>query len=87
MSTIKPLRDRVAVQKLQEEEKSSSGIILPESATEEKNNIGTVVAVGSDATLQKGDKVIFSEYGFDKIELDEEEYLIMKEEKVLAIIK
>jgi len=84
---INPIGDKLVVKPIKEEEKTKSGIILPESATKETPNMGEVVAVGElSENIKVGDRVLFSEYGYDKVELEEEEYYIMKEEKVLAVI-
>jgi chaperonin GroES len=86
---IQPLGDRVAVKPIKEEEKSTSGIILPESSTNEKTQLGEVIAVGElkDTVVKVGDTVLFSEYGYDTVEVDGDEYYIMKSEKVLASLK
>ncbi len=89
-TNIVPLGARIVVQPIKEEEKSASGIILPESASStEKTNIGEVLAVGKleNADLSVGDKVLFSQYGYDTVEVDEEEYYVIKEDNVLAVIK
>lgn len=92
---IKPLADRLLVKQLDPEEKSKGGIILPDTA-KEKPKEGKVVAVGPGKTLddgkiqplgvKAGDHILFSSYAGTEVKLDEEEYLIMKEEDVLAII-
>ncbi len=87
---INPIGNKLVVKPVKEEEKTASGIILPESATKETPNMGEVVAVGDlseGVEIKVGDKVLFSEYGYDKVELDGEEYYIMKDEKVLAVLK
>ena len=87
---IEPVGAKLVVRPVKEEEKTASGIILPESASKDTPNMGEVVAVGklTDAykDIKVGDKVLFSEYGYDKIELDEEEYFVMPDNKVLAVI-
>ncbi len=87
---IQPVGAKIVVKPVKEEEKTASGIILPESASKDTPNMGEVVAVGSltDAykDIEVGSKVLFSEYGYDKIELDGEEYFVMPDNKVLAII-
>ncbi len=92
MSKIKinPIGSKLVVKPIKEEEKTASGIILPESATKETPNMGEVVAIGDlseGIDIKVGDKILFSEYGYDKVELEGEEYYIMKDEKVLAVIK
>ncbi len=93
---IKPLGNRVVIQVLKEREETESGIVLPESAKEEPKQ-GKVVAVGPGKTLDtgekaplqvsEGDRVIFSEYAGTEVELKGEEYLILREDDVLAIVE
>lgn len=99
-NTIIPLADRVLVRPLTNKElekKTDFGIIIPDTVDEEKvKDQGIVVAVGegkyddgklNPMTVKVGDKVMFSKYGFDEIKLNDEEYFILKEENILAIIK
>ena len=95
---IQPLGDRVLVKALEKEEKTKGGIVLPDTA-KEKPQEGKVVAVGSGRVLEngktiplevkKGDKILFGKYSGTevKVEEEEEEHLIMREEDILAIIK
>jgi chaperonin GroES len=94
---IQPLGDRVVVRQHQDEfEKTASGIFIPDTVKKEKPEKGTVVAVGEgrrgeDGTLMPlsikvGDTVVFSKYGFDEIKINGEEYLIIKEDHILAVI-
>ena len=93
---IKPLGDRLLVKQLDAEEKSKGGIILPDTA-KEKPKEGKIEAVGPGKVLEDGkvqplsvktgDHILFSSYAGTEIKLDGEDYLIMKEEDVLAIIK
>lgn len=93
---IRPLGDRVLIEPLREERKKG-GIILPETVDKERPEKGRVVAVGSGRvdengkkvpmSLKKGDKVLFTKYGPDEIKVDDKEYLIAKEENILAIIE
>lgn len=93
---MKPLGDRVIVKRLEAEEVTAGGIILPETA-KEKPKEGKVVAVGpgrvldsgerSKMQLKKGDRILFSSYAGDEVKVDDEEYLLMKEEDVLAVVK
>jgi chaperonin GroES len=92
---IKPLADRVLLRPLEAEEKTKSGIILPDSA-KEKPQEAEVVAVGpgkvEDGKLQsmsvkKGDKVIYSKYSGDEVKLDGIEYTLIEEDKILAIVE
>lgn len=94
---IQPMRDGVLVKRVQEEEKTKGGIIIPETA-KEKPIEGIVVAIGSGRPggednkkipleVKKGDKVLFSKYAGTEIKIDGEEHLLMKEEDIIAIVK
>jgi chaperonin GroES len=92
---VKPLGSRVLVKPLTSEEKTKSGIYLPESA-KEKPEEGEVIAVGEGKYLEgklvplsvkKGDRVLFSKYSPDEIKVEGEDLLIVKEEDILAIIE
>lgn len=92
---VKPLRDRVLVKALEEGETTKSGIVLPDTA-KEKPQKGKIIAVGSGKIkhgqvipleVKEGDVVIYAKYGADEIKVDGEEYLILKEEDILAVIK
>jgi len=87
---IKPLGDRVVIKKFEAEEKTKSGIVLPGQA-QEKPQMAEVVAVGPgtkdvDMELKVGDKVIFSKYSGTEIKMDGEEYTIMNQSDILAVI-
>ena len=92
---IRPLHDRILVRRIDEEEKTAGGIIIPDTA-KEKPQEGKVVAVGSGKlndkgkrvppTVKKNDRVLFSKYGGDEIELDGLEHMIMREDDILAIL-
>jgi chaperonin GroES len=92
---IKPLGERVLVEPAAREEKTASGIVLPDSA-KEKPQEGNIVAVGSGTLnedgdrvaleVKVGDRVLFSKYGGTEIKYDGKEYLIMKESDILAVI-
>ncbi|MEL7832535.1 co-chaperone GroES [Fodinibius sp. Rm-B-1B1-1] len=93
-SKIKPLSDRVLVQPAPAEEKTESGIIIPDSA-KEKPQEGTVVAAGPgkvengnkiDMSVAEGDKVLYGKYSGTEVTLDGEEYLIMRESDILGIV-
>jgi len=95
---IIPVGDRVLIRPLQEEinSKTKSGIILPDSDEKERPEKGEVIAVGEGKyengklmpiKIKKGDKVIFAKYGYEEVKIDDEEYLILKEDQILAIIK
>jgi chaperonin GroES len=92
---IRPLHDRIIVQRLSEGEQQIGGIIIPDSARE-KPQRGTVVAAGNgkvkdDGTrvpldVKAGDVILFGKYTSQEVKLDGEEYLIMREDEVLAVI-
>ena len=94
---IKPLADHILIEPLKQEEKTKSGILLPETAEKERPEQGKVIAVGSgkktdDGKLlpmevKPGDVVLFTKYGPNEVKIDEKEYLIAKEEDILAIIE
>lgn len=93
--TIRPLHDRLIVKRLDEEQKTKGGIIIPDSA-KEKPQEGEVLAVGNGKILDDGkkipldvkvgDRVLFSKYSGTDIKVDGEEYLIIKEDDVQAIL-
>jgi chaperonin GroES len=93
---IRPLQDRIVVRRVQEEEKTKGGIIIPDSA-KEKPIEGEVVAVGAGKVLddgklhaldvKKGDRILFGKYAGTEIKLDGVEHLILREEEVLGIIE
>jgi chaperonin GroES len=93
---IRPLNDRILVKRLEGEEKTAGGIIIPDSA-KEKPAEGEVVAVGpgklNDAgeriamDVKVGDRVLFSKYGGTDVKLDGEDYLIMREDDILGVIE
>ncbi len=94
---LKPLHDNVIVKPESREEVTKSGIILPETADKERPERGEVVAIGDgrilengqkkELTVKKGDKVVFKKYSPDEVKIDGEEYLIMSENDIIAIIK
>lgn len=90
---IRPLGDRVVIKKIEAEEKTKSGIVLPTSA-QEQPQLAEVLAVGNGVTegenkvdLKVGDKVIFSKYAGTEIKLDGEEVTILKVTDILAVIE
>jgi len=84
---INPLADRIVIEQLDFEEVTASGILLPDSA-KEKPAEGKVVAVGKDVKeVTTGDTVLFSQYGPTEVKVDGREYMIVKEEDVLATVK
>ncbi|WP_299685005.1 co-chaperone GroES [uncultured Dokdonia sp.] len=87
---IKPLADRVVIEPLPAETQTASGLYIPDSA-QEKQQKGKVVAVGSgkkdhDMTVKTGDIVIYGKYAGTELKLDGNDYMIMKEEDILAIV-
>lgn len=85
-SPIKPLGDRVVAVREKAPEKTASGLYLPDTA-KEKPVTATVVAVGPDAThVKSGDKILYKEYSTTEITINDQEYLIVKEEDVLGTI-
>ncbi|WP_028585905.1 co-chaperone GroES [Desulfogranum mediterraneum] len=93
---IRPLNDRILVKRLEEEEKTAGGIIIPDSA-KEKPAEGEIVAVGpgklSDAgervamDVAIGDRILFSKYGGTDVKLDGEDFLIMREDDILGVVE
>ncbi|MDR0966403.1 MAG: co-chaperone GroES [Myxococcales bacterium] len=93
---IRPLQDRVIVKRVQEEEKTKGGIIIPDSA-KEKPLEGIIVAAGKGKVmedgkvrpldLKEGDRVLFGKYSGTEIKIDGEEHLILREEDVLGVIE
>lgn len=92
---IRPLNDRILVQRVEEEEKTAGGIIIPDKA-KEKPVEGTIIAVGPGKQndvgervplqVKKGDTILFSKYGGADVRIDGEDYLIMREDDVLGVI-
>jgi chaperonin GroES len=91
---IRPLQDRILVKRVDEEEKTTGGIIIPDSA-KEKPQEGIVAAVGPGKTLEngniaepgvtKGDRILFSKYAGTDVNVDGDEHIIIREDDVLAI--
>ena len=94
--TVRPLHDRIIVQRIDEGEQKVGGIIIPDTA-KEKPQQGTVIAAGNGKVkddrkripldVKAGDRILFGKYAGQEIKLDGEEYLIMKEDDVLAVIE
>lgn len=94
---IKPLSDHILIEPMKKEEKTKSGILLPESVEKERPEQGKVIAIGPGRKtasgkiipleVKVGDKVLFTKYGPNEIKVDDKEYLIAKEEDILAIIE
>ena len=95
-TVIKPLGDRVVVKRIEEEPKTKGGIVLPDTA-KEKPQKGKVIAVGTGRVLEngqrvplevkEGDIVVFDKYGGTEIEIDGEEYVILSERDLLAVLQ
>jgi chaperonin GroES len=93
---IRPLQDRVIVQRIEEEERTKGGIIIPDTA-KEKPQEGKVIAVGKGKmneagkllplSVKEGDRILFGKYSGSEVKLNDEEYLIMREEDVLGILQ
>ena len=94
--SIRPLHDRVVVKRVEAEEKTASGIVLPGNAAE-KPDMGEVIAVGNGKILENGErrplelkvgnKVIFGKYSGQTVKVDGEELLVMREEDVMGIVE
>ena len=95
MSKVRPLHDRLLVRRIEEKETVKGGIIIPDTA-KEKPQEGKVIAVGNGKILENGqkltldvkvgDKILFGKYSGTDIKIDGEEYLILREDEVLAVI-
>ena len=93
---IRPLQDRIIVKRLEEEENTKGGIIIPDSA-KEKPQEGTVIAVGKGKMTEDGklipldvkvgDRILFGKYSVTEVKIEGEEHLIMREEDILGIIE
>ena len=89
--TLKPLGDRVVIQQLEAEETTKSGIVLPGTA-KEKPQQAVVVAVGPGTEevkmeVKEGDKVLFSKYAGTEVKLDKDEYIVIRQNDILAIVE
>lgn len=92
---IRPLHDRILVQRVKEEEKTKGGIIIPDTA-KEKPIEGKVIAVGNGKLLdngevrkldvKKGDKILFGKYSGTEVKIDGEDHLILREDDILAVV-
>jgi len=93
---IRPLHDRVVIKRMDEETTSPGGIVIPDSATE-KPDKGEVIAVGNGKILDNGevrgldvkvgDKVLFGKYAGTTVKVDDDEFLVMREEDIVAVIE
>ncbi|MDP4009020.1 MAG: co-chaperone GroES [bacterium] len=94
---IRPLSDHVVIEPLKREEKTESGILLPETAEKERSEQGRVVAVGPGkktddgkvipVEVKEGDVVLFTKYGPNEVKIKEKEYLIAKADDILAVLE
>ena len=93
---LRPLHDRILVERVEEAEKTKGGIIIPDSA-KEKPAEGKVIAIGNGRIgddgkvvkldIKKGDRILFGKYGGTEVKIDGEDYLIMREDDVLGVIE
>ncbi len=93
---LRPLQDRILVQRIEEEERTKGGIIIPDTA-KEKPAEGKVAAVGNGKVgedgkrikleIKKGDRILFGKYSGTEVKIEGEEYLIMREDDVLGVIE
>ncbi len=93
---FRPLHDRVLIERVEEEEKTKTGIIIPDAARE-KQQKGKIVAVGKGRVNEKGevlkldvkegDVVLFEKYGGEDIKMDGKEYVILKEESIIGVVE
>ena len=96
MASLKPLRDKVVVERSEAEEKTAGGIVLPDTA-KDKPKQGTVVSVGAGRILdngevkplevKKGDRVYFTAYAGSEVKVGAKEYLVLSENEILAIVE
>ncbi len=94
---ISPLYDRVVIEPIEREEQTETGILLPETAERERPQQGTVIAVGpgkrldsgelAEPTVKEGQKVLFTKYGPNEITVGDTEYLIAREDDILAVLE
>ena len=94
--TVRPLHDRIIIKRVEEKESIKGGIIIPDSA-KEKPQEGLVIAVGNGKKnedgkvfpldVKAGDRILFGKYSGTEIKLDNEEYLILREEEVLGVLE
>lgn len=96
MSNIRPLHDRVVIQRLEEERTSPGGIVIPETAAE-KPMKGKVIAVGNGKMLDNGerrpvevsvgDQILFGKYSGTEVKIDGDDYLVMREDDIMAVFQ
>jgi len=96
MKSIRPLGDRILIKRIQEEEKTKGGIIIPDTA-KEKPQEGMVVAVGKGKTteegkviapdVKKGDRILFGKYSGTEVKIEGEEHLILREDEIVGVLE
>ncbi len=96
MASLKPLRDKVVIERSEAEEKTAGGIVLPDTA-KDKPKQGTVIAIGTGRVLdsgetkplevKKGDRVLFGSYAGSEVKIDGKELLVMSENEILAVVE
>ncbi len=94
---IRPLQDRIIVERVEEETKTAGGIIIPDTVSKEKPQEGKVVAAGKGKVtpegkvlpldVKEGDRVLFGKYAGSEIKVDGKEYLIMREDDILGVLQ
>ncbi|MDP8206758.1 MAG: co-chaperone GroES [Candidatus Electryonea clarkiae] len=96
---VRPIDERVLLQVVEEEERKVGGIIIPDTATKERPQIGEVIAVGDDLInkdvekkalseiVKVGDKVLFAKYGGTEVKIDDEEFLLVNRSDILGVIE
>ncbi|WP_029915422.1 co-chaperone GroES [Pelobacter seleniigenes] len=94
---IRPLQDRIIVERVEEETKTAGGIIIPDTVSKEKPQEGKVIAAGKGKVtaegkvlpldVKEGDRVLFGKYAGSEIKIDGKEYLIMREDDILGIVE
>ena len=94
---LRPLQDRIIVERIEEETKTAGGIIIPDTVSKEKPQEGKVIAVGKGKTTEDGkvlpvdvkvgDRVLFGKYAGTEIKVDGEEFLVMREDDIVAVIE
>ncbi len=86
---VKPLGDNVLIKPEKNDKKTKTGIYLPETASEEQPQEGKVVAIGEskEIKVKKGQEVIFKKYAGTEVKIDDEDYLIVKNEDILAVVE
>lgn len=87
MAKIQPLGERLVAKREEKEQKTASGLYIPENAQEQPKTAVVEVVGDKVKTVKKGDRILFKEFSTTEVKIDGEEYLILKEEDVLATVK